>query len=84
MMYEPAQLKEIPARTNDRILQNERAFHRRAFGEEMARLNWELTPAERRGYLQWMHSDARNHGVPPTSNYSIAWMLRLEEDSRND
>jgi hypothetical protein len=40
-----------------------RAYHLRAFGEELARVNLELTEAERVRYLEWMRDNARRHGV---------------------
>jgi hypothetical protein len=47
-----------------RIRQIERDYHVRAFGEELARVNLDLTKAERHRYLAWMRQTARAHGVP--------------------
>ena len=41
----------------------ERAYHVRAFGEELARVNLDLTQKERIQYIQWMRDNARQHGV---------------------
>jgi hypothetical protein len=49
-----------------RIREIERAFHVRAFGEELARVNLDLTIQERHAYLDWMRAVARENGVPPT------------------
>jgi hypothetical protein len=46
-----------------RIREIERAFHVRAFGEELARVNLDLTMEERLRYLAWMRETARRHGV---------------------
>ena len=60
-----------------RIREIERDFHVRAFGEELARVNLDLTPEERRRYLAWMRKTARAHGVkigrakPPEEDESL-------------
>jgi len=43
--------------------QIERDFHVRAFGEEMARVNLDMTKEERLRYLDWMWETARKQGV---------------------
>jgi uridine kinase len=43
----------------------ERDYHVRAFGEELARVNLDMTKAERHRYLAWMRQTARAHGVKP-------------------
>ncbi len=48
-----------------RLRKIERDFHERAFGEELARVNLDLTIEERHNYLAWMRELARRHGVPP-------------------
>jgi len=48
-----------------RIRQIQRDFHVRAFGEEMAKVNLDLTIEERHRYLDWMRELARQNGVPP-------------------
>ena len=49
-----------------RIREIERDFHVRAFGEELARVNLDLTIEERHRYLEWMRQLARQNRVPPT------------------
>ena len=46
-----------------RIREIERDLHVRAFGEELARVNLDLTKEERHRYLAWMRKTARAHGV---------------------
>ncbi len=48
-----------------RLREIERDFHVRAFGEELARVNLDLTIEERHRYLEWMRELARKNGVPP-------------------
>lgn len=57
-----------------------RRFHERAFGEELARVGLDFTPVERRAYLAWMREHSRRNGVPREPNYSVAWMVKLEEE----
>ena len=47
-----------------RIRQIQRDFHVRAFGEELARVNLDMTIEERHRYLAWMCETARKNGVP--------------------
>jgi hypothetical protein len=47
-----------------RIREIERDFHLRAFGEESARVNLDMTIEERHRYLAWMRETARKNGVP--------------------
>jgi hypothetical protein len=47
-----------------RLRQIERDFHIRSFGEELARVNFDLTIEERHRYLDWMRELARKSGVP--------------------
>ena len=49
-----------------RIREIERDFHVRAFGEELARVNLDMTIEERHRYLAWMREMAHRNGVPPT------------------
>jgi len=58
-----------------RIRQIERDFHVRAFGEELARVNLEMTIEERHQYLADMRELAEKHGVPPTRS-----AFRIEEE----
>ncbi len=57
-----------------------RRFHEQAFGEELARVGLDFTPLQRRAYLAWMREHSRRNGVPREPNYSVAWMVRLEEE----
>jgi hypothetical protein len=50
-----------PKEITDRIREIERDFHVRAFGEELARVNFELTIEERHEYLAWMREAARKN-----------------------
>jgi hypothetical protein len=43
-----------PMEITESIREIERAFHVREFGEELARINFELTIEERHRYLAWM------------------------------
>ena len=43
------------------LRQTERRFHIRAFGEELARVNLDLTLQERRRYLSWMRNYSRRN-----------------------
>jgi hypothetical protein len=58
-----------------RIREIERDFHVRAFGEELAHVNLDMTIEERHKYLDWMREMARRNGVPPTRG---AFELRPE------
>ena len=49
-----------------RLREIERDFHVRAFGEELAHVNLDLTIEERHQYLDWMRELAQKHGVPPS------------------
>jgi hypothetical protein len=42
-----------------RIREIERAFHERAFGQELARVNLDLSMEQRRRYLDWMRELAQ-------------------------
>jgi hypothetical protein len=44
-----------------RFRELERRFHVRAFGEELARVNLDLTVEERRRYLAWMREAHHLH-----------------------
>ena len=52
-----------------RLREIERDFHVRAFGEELARVNLDMTKAERHRYLAWMCETARKHGVKPEKKF---------------
>jgi hypothetical protein len=48
-----------------RLREIERRFHVRAFGEELARVNLDMTIEERRRYLEWMRQlGPDSHGQP--------------------
>jgi hypothetical protein len=49
-----------------RLREIERDFHVRAFGEELARVNLDLTIEERHNYIDWMRELARKNCVPRT------------------
>jgi len=46
-----------------RLRQIERDFHVREFGEELARVNLDLTLEERLKYLEWMRNLGHRHGL---------------------
>ena len=48
-----------------RLREIEREFHVRAFGEELAKVNFDLTMEERHRYIDWMRELSRKNGVPP-------------------
>jgi hypothetical protein len=52
-----------PKATLARLNEIEREFHVHAFGEELARVNLDLTIGGRRRYLEWMRQLAQRHGV---------------------
>jgi hypothetical protein len=47
-----------------RFRQIERDFHVRAFGEELARVNLDMTIEERLRYIDWMRDVAQANHVP--------------------
>jgi hypothetical protein len=65
LRYGPPLAKEKLAR----LREIERDFHVRAFGEEMARVNLDLTKEERIRYIEWMRETARRHGVKPERKF---------------
>lgn len=52
-----------------RLREIERDFHVRAFGEELARVNLDMTKEERHRYIDWMRETARRHGVKPPKKF---------------
>ena len=52
-----------------RLREIERDFHVRAFGEELARVNLDMTKEERHRYIDWMRETARRHGVKPEKKF---------------
>ena len=69
-----------PKEKLERLREIEREFHVRAFGEELARVNLDMTEEERRAYLSWMRETARQHGINLRAHSVHAWMDRLEEE----
>ena len=63
MTQPPFKLEPPSAEVLGRLAEIERKFHVRAFGEELARVNLDMTPEQRRAYLAWMRQCARRHGV---------------------
>ena len=59
----------LPKERLARVREIERDFHVRAFGEELAHVNLDMTKAERLRYLDWMRETARRHGVKPTPRF---------------
>ena len=62
-----------------RLQEIERNYHVRAFGEEMARVNLDMTKEERHRYMAWMRETARKNGVPPDRS-----PFRIGEDLENE
>ncbi len=64
-MRAPLRLNRPPSKEKlARLREIERDFHVRAFGEELARVNLDMTKEERIRYLDWMRELAEKHGVP--------------------
>ena len=69
-MRAPSKLLPALSRTKlARLREIERDFHVRAFGEELARVNLDLTKEERHRYIDWMRKTARQHGVKPEKRF---------------
>ena len=64
-MRAPLKLKPLTKERLARIRDIKRDYHERAFGDELARVNLDMTIEERHKYLAWMRKLARKHGVPP-------------------
>lgn len=67
-----APLKLSPPRSREartRLRELEHDAHVRFFGEELARVNLDLTKEERMKYLEWMRQTARKHGVKPEKKF---------------
>lgn len=80
-MKAPLRLERRTREQRARIREIERRFHIRAFGEELARVNLDMTEAERRTYLAWMRETAKRHGVPRERSGAASWMYRLEDET---
>ena len=70
---------ELPADVTAKLDAIERRFHELEFGEELARVNLDMTEEERRAYLSWMRETARQRGIDLRAQSIHAWMDRLEE-----
>lgn len=62
-MKAPLRYPKLTRQHVERFREIERAYHVRAFGEELARVNLDLTKEERIRYIEWMRENARKHGV---------------------
>ena len=62
-MRPPLTYKPLTKEHVDELREIEREYHVRAFGEELARVNLDMTKEERIQYIQWMRENARKHGV---------------------
>ena len=62
-MKAPLRYQKLTREHVEKFREIERAYHVRAFGEELARVNLDLTQKERIQYIQWMRDNARQHGV---------------------
>ena len=80
MIRAPLKLEPRTPEQLRRLRELEREFHVRAFGEEMARVNFDLTEAERISYLGWMRRLAAQHGVKPGVSAEYEWMKRVEDE----
>lgn len=62
-------LPQLSREKLNRLREIEREFHVRAFGEELARVNLDMTKEERHRYLAWMRETAGKHGVKPEKKF---------------
>lgn len=62
-MRPPLTYKPLTKEHVDELREIERDYHVRAFGEELARVNLDMTKEERIRYIQWMRENARERGV---------------------
>jgi hypothetical protein len=67
-----------------RIREIERDFHVRAFGEELAHVNLDLSIEERHRYLAWMRETARKNGVPPEPRPFDDLEREIESEEQKD
>ena len=61
--------RTVVPETLARVREIEREFHVRAFGEELARVNLDMTKEERHRYIDWMRETAHKHGVKPEPKF---------------
>ena len=64
-----------------RIRKVRREFQEREFGEELARVNFDLSEEERHRYMAWMRQTAREHGINLRAQSVHAWMDCVDEFS---
>ena len=62
-------MPRLPREKLARVREIERDFHVRAFGEELAHVNLDMTKEERHRYIDWMRETARKHGVKPENKF---------------
>jgi hypothetical protein len=62
-MKAPLRYPKLTRQHVEQFREIERAYHVRAFGEELARVNLDLTKEERIRYIEWMRENARQRGV---------------------
>ena len=79
MIQAPFRLEPRSAHQRQRLQAILRRFQERAFGEELARVNLDLSEAERIAYVSWMRETSRQHGIDLRAQSTHAWMDRLEE-----
>jgi len=79
-MRAPFQLMVLTKEQRQQIQRIQRDFHVRAFGEELARVNLDMTEKERIEYIGWMRRLAEKHGVKPGVNAEYEWMKRVEDE----
>ena len=71
--------KRSQART-ERIREIEHAFHVREFGEELARINFELTIEQRHEYLAWMRESSRKKEPEPAGKEVLRGKVRKDRE----
>ena len=67
-----APLKLSPPRPREarlRLRELEHETHFKLFGEELARVNLDMTKRQRMDYLEWMRQTSRKHGVKPEKRF---------------
>jgi len=79
-MRAPLQLMKLTPQQRQRVKEIQRESHVRAFGEELARVNLDMTKTERVEYLGWMRRLAAQHGVKPGVSAEYEWMKRVEDE----
>jgi hypothetical protein len=65
-----------------RLRQIERDFHVRAFGEELARVNLDMTMDQRHRYINWMRETALRNGVPMAEKV-LLWKMNERAGPRH-